>query len=113
MKIRREDLWIRTFGRLYQRLCSTTCEVPIGIYRTQTQSSLDHASVSSKFPVDVRCSLLLCCQLFAVVYHYLFDQVNPFILTFGSPNWFFFPLNLVLPLGPIVAINIIIKSIYQ
>lgn len=49
MKIKREDLWIRTFGRLYQRLCSTTCEVPIGIYRTQMQASLDHATVSISF----------------------------------------------------------------
>ncbi|KAK6195412.1 hypothetical protein SNE40_000849 [Patella caerulea] len=38
MKITKEDLWIRTYGRLYQKLCSTTCEVPIGIYRTQLQS---------------------------------------------------------------------------
>lgn len=50
MKIKREDLWIRTFGRLYQKLCSTTCEVPIGIYRTQMQASLDHAGVS--IPTD-------------------------------------------------------------
>ncbi|KAK3087261.1 hypothetical protein FSP39_003776 [Pinctada imbricata] len=37
MKITKEDLWIRTYGRLYQKLCSTTCEIPIGIYRTQIQ----------------------------------------------------------------------------
>lgn len=35
MKITKEDLWIRTYGRLYQRLCSTTCEIPLGIYRTE------------------------------------------------------------------------------
>lgn len=35
MKITKEDMWIRTYGRLYQKLCSTTCEVPIGIYRTE------------------------------------------------------------------------------
>lgn len=35
MRITREDLWIRTYGRLYQRLCSTTCEIPLGIYRTE------------------------------------------------------------------------------
>lgn len=35
MKIGKEDLWIRTYGRLYQRLCSTTCEIPLGIYRTE------------------------------------------------------------------------------
>ncbi|XP_022242998.1 potassium channel subfamily T member 1-like [Limulus polyphemus] len=42
MRISEEDLWIRTYGRLYQKLCSTTCEVPIGICRTQ--SSLSDAS---------------------------------------------------------------------
>ncbi|CAG2103282.1 unnamed protein product, partial [Medioppia subpectinata] len=36
MRITKDDLWIRTYGRLYQRLCSTTCEIPIGIYRTQS-----------------------------------------------------------------------------
>lgn len=34
MKITKDDMWIRTYGRLYQKLCSTTCEIPIGIYRT-------------------------------------------------------------------------------
>ncbi|XP_037915505.1 potassium channel subfamily T member 2 isoform X3 [Hermetia illucens] len=41
MKITKEDMWIRTYGRLYQKLCSTTCEIPIGIYRTQDTSSAD------------------------------------------------------------------------
>ena len=27
-------MWIKTYGRLYQNLCSTTCEIPIGLYRT-------------------------------------------------------------------------------
>ncbi|CAG7827436.1 unnamed protein product, partial [Allacma fusca] len=35
MQLTKEDMWIRTYGRLYQKLCSTTCEIPIGIYRTQ------------------------------------------------------------------------------
>jgi hypothetical protein len=39
MKITKEDMWIRTYGRLYQKLCSTTCEIPIGIYRTQDTSN--------------------------------------------------------------------------
>lgn len=39
MKITKEDLWIRTYGRLYQRLCSTTCEIPLGIYRTESLNS--------------------------------------------------------------------------
>ncbi|XP_058130880.1 potassium channel subfamily T member 2 isoform X7 [Dasypus novemcinctus] len=37
MKITEEDLWIRTYARLYQKLCSSTGDVPIGIYRTETQ----------------------------------------------------------------------------
>ncbi|XP_077986802.1 potassium channel subfamily T member 2-like isoform X2 [Glandiceps talaboti] len=38
MKITTDDLWIRTYGRLYQKLCSTTFEIPVGIYRTQLPS---------------------------------------------------------------------------
>ena len=45
MKITKDDLWIRTYGRLYQKLCSTTCEIPIGIYRTQGSYSPDAAMV--------------------------------------------------------------------
>ncbi|XP_058792086.1 uncharacterized protein LOC131664760 isoform X6 [Phymastichus coffea] len=41
MKITKDDMWIRTYGRLYQKLCSTTCEIPIGIYRTQDTSLVD------------------------------------------------------------------------
>lgn len=39
-------MWIRTYGRLYQKLCSTTCEIPIGIYRTQDTSISDSSHVS-------------------------------------------------------------------
>lgn len=46
MKITREDLWIRTYGRLYQKLCSTTCEIPIGIYRTQGSRTPDTNTVT-------------------------------------------------------------------
>ncbi|XP_041956743.1 potassium channel subfamily T member 2 isoform X6 [Alosa sapidissima] len=35
MKVTEEDLWIRTYGRLFQKLCSTSAEIPIGIYRTE------------------------------------------------------------------------------
>ncbi|XP_046397333.1 potassium channel subfamily T member 2 isoform X3 [Ischnura elegans] len=41
MKITKDDMWIRTYGRLYQKLCSTTCEIPIGIYRTQDTLACD------------------------------------------------------------------------
>lgn len=51
MRITKEDMWIRTYGRLYQKLCSTTCEIPIGIYRTQDTSNTEATHVSNS-PVD-------------------------------------------------------------
>uniref|UniRef100_A0AAV2MQK7 RCK N-terminal domain-containing protein n=1 Tax=Knipowitschia caucasica TaxID=637954 RepID=A0AAV2MQK7_KNICA len=36
MKITEEDLWIRTYGRLFQKLCSSSAEIPMGIYRTES-----------------------------------------------------------------------------
>lgn len=45
MKITKEDMWIRTYGRLYQKLCSTTCEIPLGIYRTQDLSNIESPPV--------------------------------------------------------------------
>ncbi|XP_059588334.1 potassium channel subfamily T member 2 isoform X1 [Alligator mississippiensis] len=36
LKVTEDDLWIRSYGRLYQKLCSTTGDVPIGIYRTES-----------------------------------------------------------------------------
>ncbi|XP_063373395.1 potassium channel subfamily T member 1 isoform X2 [Cydia amplana] len=53
MKITKEDMWIRTYGRLYQKLCSTSCEIPIGIYRTQDTSLADpshHVSMTPRTP---------------------------------------------------------------
>lgn len=46
MQITKDDMWIRTYGRLYQKLCSTTYEIPIGIYRTQDTSVADTSNVS-------------------------------------------------------------------
>ncbi|GIY36358.1 potassium channel subfamily T member 1 [Caerostris extrusa] len=46
MKITKEDMWIRTYGRLYQKLCSSTCEIPIGIYRTQMAGPCEASTVS-------------------------------------------------------------------
>ncbi|XP_031565605.1 potassium channel subfamily T member 2-like isoform X3 [Actinia tenebrosa] len=40
-KVTNDHLWLETYGRLFQRLCSTTCEVPIGIYRTHHEQSED------------------------------------------------------------------------
>uniref|UniRef100_A0A3B3QBM4 Potassium sodium-activated channel subfamily T member 2b n=1 Tax=Paramormyrops kingsleyae TaxID=1676925 RepID=A0A3B3QBM4_9TELE len=38
MKITEEDLWIRTYGRLYQKLCSSSGDIAIGIYRTESRT---------------------------------------------------------------------------
>ena len=35
LKVREDHIWIETYGRLFQRLCSTTCAIPIGLYRTR------------------------------------------------------------------------------
>ncbi|PIO39328.1 hypothetical protein AB205_0144810, partial [Aquarana catesbeiana] len=48
MKITEEDLWIRTYGRLFQKLCSSSAEIPIGIYRTQSHM------FSTSEPHDIR-----------------------------------------------------------
>ncbi|XP_012929254.1 potassium channel subfamily T member 1 isoform X3 [Heterocephalus glaber] len=42
-----DDLWIRTYGRLFQKLCSSSAEIPIGIYRTECH-------VFSSEPQDLR-----------------------------------------------------------
>ncbi|XP_020818236.1 potassium channel subfamily T member 2 isoform X7 [Drosophila serrata] len=47
MRITKDDMWIRTYGRLYQKLCSTTCEIPIGIYRTQDTSNADTSHIDN------------------------------------------------------------------
>uniref|UniRef100_A0A4W3K5S7 Potassium sodium-activated channel subfamily T member 2 n=1 Tax=Callorhinchus milii TaxID=7868 RepID=A0A4W3K5S7_CALMI len=57
MKITEDDLWIRTYGRLYQKLCSSTGDIPIGIYRTETQklttSENRQIGSSSKISISV------------------------------------------------------------
>ncbi|VDK73290.1 unnamed protein product [Litomosoides sigmodontis] len=47
-KITSDDLWIGTYGRLYQKLCASVADIPIGIYRTM----LMDAEVQSKVPKD-------------------------------------------------------------
>ncbi|XP_068144530.1 potassium channel subfamily T member 2 isoform X9 [Drosophila tropicalis] len=54
MRITKEDMWIRTYGRLYQKLCSTTCEIPIGIYRTQDTSNADTSHYSINLADEAR-----------------------------------------------------------
>ncbi|KAM9326974.1 potassium channel subfamily T member 1 isoform 1-T1 [Gastrophryne carolinensis] len=48
MKITEDDLWIRSYGRLFQKLCSSSAEIPIGIYRTQSHM------FSTSEPHDIR-----------------------------------------------------------
>uniref|UniRef100_A0A8C9ZUT2 Potassium sodium-activated channel subfamily T member 2b n=1 Tax=Sander lucioperca TaxID=283035 RepID=A0A8C9ZUT2_SANLU len=45
MKITEDDLWIRTYGRLYQKLCCSTGDIPIGIYRTESTEHYPKTSV--------------------------------------------------------------------
>ncbi|XP_062062834.1 potassium channel subfamily T member 1 isoform X2 [Lepus europaeus] len=56
MKIGEADLWIRTYGRLFQKLCSSSAEIPIGIYRTESHvfSSESQISVNMEDCEDVR-----------------------------------------------------------
>uniref|UniRef100_A0A8C1YW95 Potassium channel, subfamily T, member 1 n=1 Tax=Cyprinus carpio TaxID=7962 RepID=A0A8C1YW95_CYPCA len=39
MHVCEADLWIRTYGRLFQKFCSSSSEIPIGIYRTESHAS--------------------------------------------------------------------------
>ena len=57
MKITKEDMWIRTYGRLYQKLCSTTCEIPIGIYRTQDTSNSETVPIKIRLKNDYTVSI--------------------------------------------------------
>uniref|UniRef100_A0A8C1W039 Si:dkey-21e5.1 n=1 Tax=Cyprinus carpio TaxID=7962 RepID=A0A8C1W039_CYPCA len=55
MKVTEEDLWIRTYGRLFQKLCSSSSEIPIGIYRTESHIFCSSGSqVSVEDSVDPR-----------------------------------------------------------
>ncbi|XP_055776304.1 potassium channel subfamily T member 1 isoform X8 [Salvelinus fontinalis] len=50
MKVTEEDLWIRTYGRLFQKLCSSSAEIPIGIYRTESHM---FSSTESQVSINV------------------------------------------------------------
>ncbi|XP_066501398.1 potassium channel subfamily T member 1 [Hoplias malabaricus] len=57
MRVCESDLWIRTYGRLFQKLCSTSSEIPIGIYRTESHMFLpseSQYSVSSEGWTDIK-----------------------------------------------------------
>jgi hypothetical protein len=46
MEITHENIWIRTYGRLFRRLCTTTYDIPIGLYRTYGGSTRKSRSPS-------------------------------------------------------------------
>ncbi|KAM4036235.1 potassium channel subfamily T member 2-like isoform 2-T2 [Anomaloglossus baeobatrachus] len=57
LRVTEEDLWIRCYGRLYQKLCSTTGDIPIGIFRTETHvlpTSESQVSISVEDYEDTR-----------------------------------------------------------
>ncbi|XP_056426490.1 potassium channel subfamily T member 2-like isoform X2 [Hyla sarda] len=57
LRVTEEDLWIRCYGRLYQKLCSTTGDIPIGIFRTETHvlsASESQVSISVEDYEDTR-----------------------------------------------------------
>uniref|UniRef100_A0A8C1PEV6 Potassium channel, subfamily T, member 1 n=1 Tax=Cyprinus carpio TaxID=7962 RepID=A0A8C1PEV6_CYPCA len=39
MHVCEADLWIHTYGRLFQKFCSSSSEIPIGVYRTESHAS--------------------------------------------------------------------------
>ncbi|XP_053138262.1 potassium channel subfamily T member 1 isoform X2 [Hemicordylus capensis] len=55
MKITEEDLWIRSYGRLFQKLCSSSAEIPIGIYRTESHmfSTIDPHDIRTQISINV------------------------------------------------------------
>uniref|UniRef100_A0A3B4ZKK1 Potassium sodium-activated channel subfamily T member 1 n=1 Tax=Stegastes partitus TaxID=144197 RepID=A0A3B4ZKK1_9TELE len=53
MKVTEEDLWIRTYGRLFQKLCSSSAEIPIGIYRTESHMFSTSEASSSQVSINV------------------------------------------------------------
>ncbi|XP_042335616.1 potassium channel subfamily T member 1 isoform X2 [Sceloporus undulatus] len=55
MKITEDDLWIRSYGRLFQKLCSSSAEIPIGIYRTESHmfSTTDPHDLRTQISINV------------------------------------------------------------
>ncbi|XGW15317.1 hypothetical protein V3C99_001080 [Haemonchus contortus] len=53
MVITSEDLWIKTYGQLYKRLCSSGANIPLGIFRTK---DMDTKTVSHE--MEEKCHLV-------------------------------------------------------
>ena len=76
MKISEEDLWIRTYGRLFQKLCSSSAEIPIGIYRTEYHMfSPPEVELPDRHIYCVSACLMvyLSCHLFFILFNLFTD----------------------------------------
>ncbi|XP_064616919.1 potassium channel subfamily T member 2-like [Liolophura sinensis] len=69
MRITKDDLWIRTYGRLYQKLCSTTCEIPIGIYRSQILAPTNAVSRANDVRDQSALNLAFRNSVVSILYH--------------------------------------------
>lgn len=69
MKITEDDLWIRTYARLYQKLCSSTGDVPIGIYRTESQKLTTSEVWNYKSPFAVFTLMNIVLHKHANLFH--------------------------------------------
>ncbi|VDK68585.1 unnamed protein product [Cylicostephanus goldi] len=49
-----DDLWIQTYGRLYQKLCSSVADIPIGIFRTKNMDSKTEIQELETYPAERR-----------------------------------------------------------
>ncbi|VDM95774.1 unnamed protein product, partial [Thelazia callipaeda] len=47
--IKSEDLWIGTYGRLYQKLCASVADIPIGLYRTMQMDDSEATVIFLKY----------------------------------------------------------------
>ena len=84
LRITAEDMWIRTYGRLYQKLCSTTHEIPIGVYRTISSQPDNKSEVNLARNETAYC--MVCGSLFsssfALYISFLFSIFCPFFLSY-------------------------------
>ncbi|VDL70773.1 unnamed protein product [Nippostrongylus brasiliensis] len=58
------DLWIKTYGRLYKNLCASVAAIPLGVFRTKNMDSKTvslEGLINSEFFLNLLlCSYLLC-----------------------------------------------------
>ncbi|XP_055087869.1 potassium channel subfamily T member 2 [Periophthalmus magnuspinnatus] len=81
MKVTEEDIWIGTYGRLFQKLCSSSAEIPIGIYRTESHIFSAAESQVSMSVDDCEDTKDRGCELRSV------DQADPPLRRKKSMQW--------------------------